>query len=196
MTLALFDFDGTITTHDSLSLFFKYVKPGIGFYINKYIYTFPQLLSYKFGIINSDKLKLARVSVFLKGLPKSYLLNKATEFNKVILPQILKNSAMDRIEWHRNQKHVILIVSASVDLILEKFCTDNSLHLITNQLCYVDDKCSGFFKEADCNGEQKVARILKEFNLNEYDTIYAYGDTKGDRPMLNLAKYSYYRHFN
>ena len=47
----------------------------------------------------------------------------------------------------------------------------------------------------DCNGLEKVRRIKKKYNLNKYAKIYAYGDTEGDKPMLDIADISFYRAF-
>jgi phosphatidylglycerophosphatase C len=47
----------------------------------------------------------------------------------------------------------------------------------------------------NCNGKEKAKRIKQAINLNEYDSIYAYGDSAGDKQMLALATYTYYKNF-
>jgi hypothetical protein len=41
----------------------------------------------------------------------------------------------------------------------------------------------------------KVDRIRKHLTLSDYSAIYAYGDSRGDREMLELGMHSYYKPF-
>ena len=43
--------------------------------------------------------------------------------------------------------------------------------------------------------EEKVIRIQEEYNLSDYQEIYVYGDSPGDKPMLGLATKSFYKPF-
>ena len=54
---------------------------------------------------------------------------------------------------------------------------------------------SGEFATPNCYGEQKAVRIRARYDLSNYAEIYAYGDSKGDRAMLELATYAFYKPF-
>jgi phosphoserine phosphatase len=58
-----------------------------------------------------------------------------------------------------------------------------------------DAKITGRIHGVNCNGVEKVNRIKQQFDLSGYDDIYAYGDTVGDKPMLQMATYGYFRRF-
>jgi phosphoserine phosphatase len=58
-----------------------------------------------------------------------------------------------------------------------------------------DGKITGMFEGMNCHGEEKVLRIKKHLDPQEYTLIYTYGDTKGDRPMLALGTHSHYKPF-
>ncbi len=51
----------------------------------------------------------------------------------------------------------------------------------------------------NCHGEQKVVRLKAwlagRFGADAADklTLYAYGDTSGDKPMLRMAQHAWYR---
>lgn len=47
----------------------------------------------------------------------------------------------------------------------------------------------------NCHGIEKVNRIRNAVDLSNYDDIYAYGDSKGDSGMLDLATRRFYRSF-
>ena len=55
---------------------------------------------------------------------------------------------------------------------------------------------TGKLSGKNCYGPEKVARIKSEFRLEEYDNIYAYGDSSGDTEMLAIATKPYYRKFD
>jgi len=40
---------------------------------------------------------------------------------------------------------------------------------------------------------EKVLRIKEKYDLKEFEKIFAYGDSKGDREMLALAHEGYYK---
>ncbi|MDL0079793.1 HAD family hydrolase [Helicobacter zhangjianzhongii] len=54
---------------------------------------------------------------------------------------------------------------------------------------------SGEFATPNCYGEQKAVRIRARYDLSNYAEIYAYGDSKGDRAMLELATHAFYKPF-
>jgi phosphatidylglycerophosphatase C len=63
----------------------------------------------------------------------------------------------------------------------------------------VAEQLTGRMKTPNCHGQQKVIR-LQAWLAERYDqaelaslTLYAYGDTSGDKPMLRLAQKAWYR---
>jgi len=47
----------------------------------------------------------------------------------------------------------------------------------------------------NCNGKEKVSRIKEAFNLADFETVYAYGDSSGDKEMLAIATHAHFRPF-
>jgi phosphoserine phosphatase len=45
----------------------------------------------------------------------------------------------------------------------------------------------------NCFGPEKVARLTKLLGPKNQYTLYAYGDSRGDRELLELADFKYYR---
>jgi phosphoserine phosphatase len=67
--------------------------------------------------------------------------------------------------------------------------------LISTRLETNNGKLTGRIEGKNCRGIEKVRRIKMQYKLDEYDEIYAYGDTKGDKPMLGLATIAFYKPF-
>jgi phosphatidylglycerophosphatase C len=193
--IAFFDFDGTITNKDSTNEFFKFILNPWYFYFIKYIFTLPYLILYKIQIIDSSQLKKKRYKYFLSKFNFIEIENYGNLFYYSKLNSLVKQSALDEIKWHKDKKNDIYIVSASLDVILNKWCEINEVALITNKLEFKNNKFTGNFLSPDCNGYEKVLRIKDKIILKNYNIVYAYGDTIKDIPMLNLATKKYYRYF-
>jgi phosphatidylglycerophosphatase C len=47
----------------------------------------------------------------------------------------------------------------------------------------------------NCYGEEKPRRLAELLGDRRCYCLYAYGDSRGDRALLNCADYAYYRRF-
>ena len=111
------------------------------------------------------------------------------------IDKILRPKAIERIVWHKEHGHKIVIVSASIDSWLKPWCDKNDLDLIATKLEIKNGILTGNFLTNNCYGNEKVIRVKQEYNLSNYEHIYAYGDSRGDRELLDLAHTKFYRKF-
>ena len=186
-TLVLFDFDGTLTKRDTFLqfIFFSqgYLKGLGGFLIFS-----PFGLLFFLKIVSGAKLKEKMVSYFFKGMSHDELrtqgkkfienLNLTSGFNDPIMKSLTKYK-VDGVE--------VCIVSASLDIWIEPFCKQFDLNHLCTELNFENGKCRGTFKTPNCNGVEKAIRIKQKYNLKEYSTIIAYGNSGVDRAMFELA---------
>ena len=82
-------------------------------------------------------------------------------------------------------------MSASIDLYLHSVCKLLEIDLICTETEIVAGKVTGNYTSADCSSEQKRLRILEKYDLNQYQSIYAYGNSVEDLAMLSLADYKF-----
>lgn len=196
MNIAFFDFDGTITTSDSLDDFFRYLSPNKFIYYKiKYFDTLIYLLLYKVNLISVEKLKIFRINKFFLLHDYDTILKKAKLFSENVLPKRIKQSAINQINLHLNNKIQVVVVSASLNILLEHFCYNYKIELITNHLVFNKNTNKYQFENIDCNFEEKVYRIKQNYDLSNYSNIYSYGDTNGDLAMLNIANFKYFKYF-
>ena len=192
--LALFDFDGTITSKDSITLFYKTLyNSSIVFVYRHLLLCLPQYVSYRFKLTDYLPLKRRRLKVHVGGLTENNFNRKLLEFQHEHLPSIIKDSALDRLSWHKAQGHEIWVVSASYDFLLLEWCKQMNVGLIVNITARNQHTC--IFQGEDCNFNNKVNQIRKKVNLNDYNIVYAYGDSDGDMPLLSLAHKPYLNYF-
>lgn len=192
--IAFFDFDGTITTDDSLLKFIRFVVGNRRFLVGL-INLFPMLVLYKLKLIPNYKAKQYLLSWYFKDMKKEDFFKVANEYSLKHINKIVRPKAIERINWHKKQGHKIVIVSASIDCWLRPWCEQNNLELIATKLDLSEDKIIGNFLTKNCYGQEKVNRINEIYNLKEFDYIYAYGDSSGDKEMLAVANEKYYKPF-
>jgi len=189
MKLALFDFDGTITSRDSFLDFLLYAHGFLKGSLGLALLT-PVLLAYKIRVIPNWKAKEIVLRFFFEGWPKEAFEAVADSYASKRLNRIIRQETYDRIKWHQEQGHKVAVVTASVECWIKGWCRENDLDLIATQIEIKNDKVTGKLSTKNCYGEEKVVRIREKYNLDDYQEIFTYGNSRGDREMMQLSKRS------
>ncbi len=192
--IAFFDFDGTITTKDSFLEMIKFHKGKATFYIG-FALLMPVLALYKMNLIPNWKAKEIVLQYFFKNTPIAIFNAAAKLFAETQIPKMLRSTAINKLNWHKENNHRIVIVSASASHWLKDWSKVLNVELIATELEIKDGKVTGRLASANCFGIEKANRIKAIINLAEYSEIYAYGDSKGDKEMLALATKAYLKKF-
>ena len=192
--IALFDFDGTITTDDSLIRFIRFVVGDLKTLWGM-VFLSPMLVVYKLKLIPNYKAKQMMLSYFFKGMDKQQFQKIAEEYSLKHIDTILRPKAMEKITWHKELGHKVIVVSASIECWIRPWCDQNGLDLIATKIKVKDGLITGKFLTKNCYGIEKASRVKEAYNLDDYDYIYAYGDSRGDKELLGLADKSFYKLF-
>jgi len=153
----------------------------------------PVIAAYKMNVIPNDRAKEKMMSYFFEGWEFARFLKIASDYSKDKLPQLIRREMLEKIKWHKCQHHEVVVVTASLEHYLHDWCNEQEVSLIGTRLEVRDGIVTGRFATSNCYGIEKVRRIRENFSLMQYDYIYAYGDSRGDREMLDLAHEKYYR---
>lgn len=192
--IAFFDFDGTITTSDSFIKFIRFVVGDIRFILGMTVLS-PMLVAYKLRLIPNYTAKQAVLSYFFKGMSEAQFQTAARDYSLKNIDAILRPKAMEKIAWHKEQEHKIVVVSASIESWLKPWCNQHGLDLIATKLEIKEGIVTGKLLTKNCYGMEKVRRVKERYNLDDYDHIYAYGDSRGDKELLELADEGFYQPF-
>ncbi len=194
--IAAFDFDGTLTRHDTLLPFLWHVA-GPAKFIYKSILLSPVFAGYALKLIRNDIAKIKVLQSFLRGLSISLLQPLAREFAASTLPNFLRPSAMRQLEWHKQQGHRCILVSASLELYLQPWAEKCGFDDVLCSSLEIGENgiTTGRLSGENCFGPEKLQRLENLLGrLSDY-TVYAYGDSRGDRELLAAADHAYYRYF-
>ena len=194
MRIAFFDFDGTITKQDSFIMFIRYCFGDIKFFLGVLILS-PKIVAYKLKLLSNQNIKKSVFSYFFKNMDADEFKKKSKLISLEKIKLITRQEALNKICWHKKNGDVVVIVSASIDYWLEPWCTKNNIDLIATRIEIKNNKLTGNLIGNNCFGPEKVARIKLIYNLKVYNYIYAYGDTRGDKEMLEIATKSFYKPF-
>lgn len=196
--IAFFDFDGTITTKDTLLEFIKFSKGTIPFYIG-FALNSPWLIAYRLKLISNQKAKERILTWFFHNMPLAAFQQSCDQFAQTRIPALIRPKALHEIRQLQEKGFSVVIVSASPENWLQKWTTPLEVDLIATKLETKQLKdsirLSGKIQGINCHGQEKVRRIKEAYDLSDFDNIHAYGDTSGDKPMLALAVHSFFKPF-
>lgn len=194
-SIAFFDFDGTITRKDTMLEFIRFVH-GSGKLYTGMVKVSPWLIAMKTGFVSAHRAKEKLLSLFFTGMHLDTFNAHAKRFAQTVLPALLRPSALREMEMHMKQGTTVAVVSASAENWVKDFCDEYGILCIATRLELDNEKrLTGKLSGINCNGMEKVSRIKCEFDPADYEIIYAYGDSSGDKEMLALANHPHYRYF-
>lgn len=192
--VAAFDFDGTMTRGDTLFPFLLFAA-GPARFFRLFFLLLPTLLGYKLGIIKNNVAKEIVFTRFFAGTSIDSIQKIAYQFSTQKLPELIKPDAMSRFKWHKQQGHRCVLISASLDIYLQAWASSIGFDdVISSSLETTKDGCvTGKLAGANCFGAEKARRLYALMGDRSGYELYAYGDSTGDKELLSMADYAYYR---
>ena len=191
--IVAFDFDGTLTTHDSFMSFLRW-RGGFGHLVSL-VRLIPATLAY-LRHRDRGRLKAAAVRVCLKGVPRVRLEREAGEFAARFAPRLLRPDALTAWRRYRTAGARLVIVTASPEILVAPFARGLGADLLIGTRLAFDsqDRVQGAFDGENCRGPEKVRRLQEAFGP-DVRVEAAYGDTAGDREMLAMAEQGFMKVF-
>lgn len=186
---ALFDFDGTITTKDTLFDFIRFTYGKIGL-VKCLLKNAWNLTLYAVKLRSNERAKEILLATMIKGTGIAVFQGLCERYSMERVPQIIKEKTKETIEKHRSANETLLIVSASPENWIRPWAMKNGFtEVIATKLEEKDGVLTGKFASHNCYGEEKVNRLMHFFTDRKQVYITAYGDSSGDKPMLNYANH-------
>ena len=185
-TLALFDFDGTITRGDSLIIFLHQMV-GVSAALKGAPETFARWMTLMLqGRLSHSTAKEALLQVHMQRKTRAAWEQEVATFCSQLKPVYFNPEVLHRLQMLQNEGAIVSIVSASIDIWLQPFADELQANLICTQSKWQNDRWIGF-ASPNCRKEEKARRIQETYDLKNFDRIIAFGNTSSDYAMLNLA---------
>jgi phosphatidylglycerophosphatase C len=195
VTVAAFDFDGTIIRGGSVMSFLVQLRGLIPVAL-AVAATSPQIV--RAALVAGSSADRAKESLFgrlLTGLSAERMERVAARYADRRLFRRVRPEIRDRIDWHRKQGHKVVIVSASPECYVraagDLLGVDATL---ATRLAVGGGLLTGRYEGMNCRGAEKYARLAGWFRTeglggggSDQPVLWAYGNSRGDLRLLDAA---------
>lgn len=186
--VAAFDFDGTLARRDTLVPFLRHACGRRRVALAAAIAA-PRCRS-------RDDLKLALLRTLFRGWPEQRFHDLGRAY-AAALPALLRPEMAERVRWHQDEGHAVVIVSASLAAYLGPLAEQLGLDaaLAVELAASPDGTLTGaVVGGANCRGPGKVERLRGwldgRYGHGAEVELWAYGDSSGDEELLALADHA------
>ncbi len=193
-----FDFDGTITSRDTLLAFIAYVHGRGKLLLTLCLYGV-KLVAMKLRLYPNWKVKQEIFSRLFRGMSLETFDKYCQEF-AAANGHLVRPDARKTLNDITTVGYRLIIVSASVDNWVRPFFDEISqatpIVVLGTQVEVEKGLLTGRFLTKNCYGPEKVNRVKEILSLpRTHYYIVAYGDSQGDKELLEYADERYYRPF-
>lgn len=212
-SLYVFDFDGTLTTRDTLLEFLRFAHGSVGFWASLAVFL-PRLLLMRLHLRDNGLTKQQLFAWHFRGMPTAdfdALCRRFADSHR----HLLRKAGMETIVRAKAEGARVLIVSASVDNWVAPFFADTNgkdngqsgqttppsapVEVLGTRLEVCDGRLTGRFLTPNCYGAEKVKRLKAAVPALDTDRsnyhITAFGDSRGDKELLEFADEQHYKPF-
>mgnify|MGYP004630631979 FL=1 len=193
-----FDFDGTLTTTDTLIAVIRYARGTAALAVGLLLYS-PMLVLMKMGLYPNWKAKQRLFAHFFGGWSLG-------RFDSCCQQFAATHSHLLRPEGIRLMRQVlaegaqVAIVSASIDNWVAPFFDGmgDVAHrplIIGTRIEVRGGRLTGRFCTPNCYGPEKVRRLHEALPHRDTYTLTAFGDSRGDKELLEDADERHYKPF-
>ena len=185
-----FDFDGTLTTRDTLIAFIRYAC-GTPRFLLGFLLHAPLLVLMKLRLYSNGKTKQRLFTWFFQGMPLETFDALCQSF-ALSHRHLLRPDTVRLLQQALSEGAEVLVVSASIDNWVQPFFSTfhlppSTFHVLCTQIEVIDGRLTGHFLTPNCYGQEKVRRILALHPDRSTYHLTAYGDSRGDRELLAFA---------
>ena len=195
-----FDFDGTLTTADTMIELIRFVR-GTTRLLTGLACLSPFLILMKLALYPNWRAKERLLAWFFGGMPEADFNRLCNDFAQA-RQDLIRPQAIDMIRTLNAKGQQTVIVSASAENWVSKMAElafGAETTVTGTRLEVSNGKITGHIDGANCYGAEKARRIqeyLDSLNISrEQCLITAYGDSRGDKEMTDYADKSYYKPF-
>lgn len=194
-TLALFDFDGTITSKDTLFAFARFIHGDFRF-LSGMTAIAPVLFMRALRVATAREAKERFLRKFIGNMQVGEFESHCARFATMVIPQLIRPLADQALRKHQQAGDRVIIISASAEAWIKPWAASRGLEVIGTRLLVKDGRLTGQLDGENCKGPEKVNRLQEVVELGQFGKIVAYGDSSGDREMFAISHEHHFKPFH
>lgn len=194
--VAVFDVDGTLLRGDCLWLAARRSK-GVLSQLLAAAAVLPWLIGWQLRLVSTGRFKRQTIAAFgiCDAVNRAEAAGRADWLMSELRAQ-LRPEAVQRLRWHQQRGDRVLLCSASPRLVLQPLADWLGVELLCTELEQKDGLWLPKLVSPNCKGPEKVRRLVQHLGPLDGLSIEAYGDSLGDKELLERATIPHYREFN
>ena len=149
--LALFDFDGTITSSDTFTPFIFHAVAPARMALGKVVLS-PMIAAYKLGWVSASRMRRSIVRFGFHGRTSAEVREAGLDYSRSRLASVVRTKALERIRWHQAQGDEVVVVSASLEVYVADWCRQLGVQWICTELEERKGVLTGRYRHGDCSG--------------------------------------------
>jgi HAD superfamily phosphoserine phosphatase-like hydrolase len=131
-----------------------------------------------------------------EGMPVDAFEQRAREFARSELPGMIRPRALERMTFHQRRGDRVLIVTASpTDWIAPWAASEGVTEVLGDPAEVSAGQVTGRLSATNCYGVEKLKRVLAVAGNRDAYSLFVYGDSRGDKELLEAADHAFYRRF-
>jgi phosphatidylglycerophosphatase C len=199
--IAAFDFDGTLTKGGSV---WKWLSSLVGRTVVAQAGAALAPSLARAAVVGGEAADAAKEALFVRtlaGLDAGEVAARGVAFGQRHYHRHSRNQVRARVDWHRRQGHVLVLVSASPELYVAPVGEELGFDGVLATRLEVDPagRLTGRFDGRNCRGSEKLRRLdewlddlwsgapTPSSTRHERPFLWAYGNSAGDRQLLAAA---------
>lgn len=193
MKVYAFDFDGTLTRRDTLIEFIRYACGSRRLFMGLLRFL-PVLVLMKMKLYPNWKAKQRVFAWFFKGMSIADFNAHCQAFARDG-KHLRRDDGFAIIRRAISEGHRVIIISASIDNWVRPFFDEFGEKVVVSctKIDVRDEVVTGAFLTMNCYGAEKPKRLMGAFPLRETYRTVAFGDSRGDKELLDAADTGYFR---
>jgi HAD superfamily hydrolase (TIGR01490 family) len=187
-TIAFFDMDYTTLDTSSGLLYVKYLRQQHRISRRVLLRIAWWTLLYKVAAVDVNS-AVPKLLSYAEHQNASRLMAESYAWFDEMLKQHIAPRAVERIEFHRQQDHRVVLISASTQFAVQPVAEYLHVDFLCTQLIDRDDELTGEVVDPPCYGAGKIVwaqRYAAEHGANLRDA-YLYTDSHSDQPLLDAV---------
>ena len=180
--LAIFDFDGTLVTGDSLP---RFIAACVGWPRTIAAAAWAALAT----AAASDR-RTAFKALWLSLCLRNFPVHKINAACAKLERELRWNETIhNRLHWHQERGDIVAVASGGLDLYLPHILRTHTVaHLLCTRMTVADGHVTGAITDGNCVRQEKARRVKDLIAATgPFDEIWAYGNLPHDLPMLAQA---------
>jgi HAD superfamily hydrolase (TIGR01490 family) len=186
--IAFFDMDYTTLDDSSSLLYVNYLRRQKRIGRRALLRIAWWSLLYKVSAIDVDS-AVPKMLSYAEHQSASRLMAESTVWFDEMLRAHIAPRAVDKIDFHRQQGHRVVLISASTQFAVQPVAEYLRLDFLCTRLIDRDDELTGQVVDPPCYGAGKVvwAQRYADEHEGRLSDAYLYTDSHSDRPLLEAV---------